>query len=139
MTSQDLPPLDEVFRDGDHEYLVASAPSLMPLFIQRGGMWGDDILSVIIVFFLEMFSYVLARGLRRTYRVTVSRRDVSRRPYWWRLVLSEEFATQEEAELRQKEIAAYWDAMRFATAEPIKNRRRRTLAVSKPSESRSPD
>lgn len=129
MTSNAAPPLYEIFREDDNEYLLSAAPSLYPLFVQRGFLWADDLIAVIVVFLFETLSYVAARRLRRTYRVTVSRRDVSRRPYWWRLLLSEEFNTLEEAEKRQKGIAATWNSWNFAGAEPIKNRRKYTRRV----------
>jgi hypothetical protein len=124
VTPDNHPPLDEVFLEGDQEYILAAAPKALPLFIVRGGLWASSLLSVVVIFLVQVFGYLLGRRIRPNYRVTLSRRDVSRRPYLWRLLRSEEYSTLEEAESRQQEIAAEWDAAKFANAEPIKNRRR---------------
>lgn len=110
-------PIGATFKDGRFEYSIDSTPRIIPLAWIRADI-DIPILDEPLFFglFVRIVSVVVCAVatvltwlLRLRWRVTISRRNLARRPPIWEVVSREYFRSFAEAESREIDIATNWD------------------------------
>lgn len=115
MTTPNVPLADRVFKQENSEFYVGCTPSWVPVSIARQDTFATSPADFIVLGIIRACIMLLLKVTHPRYVVTVSVRDVSRRPYVWRIVKRSEAKSHDQARSLQAQIVDDWAKEDYAS------------------------